>query len=146
MSYRAILVVGVAILACALLAGSALAAKGGNGHGRFSSESTVSSITLNEPDPHFGGTVSFTLAYPSMNETPMVRVICSQNGEMVYQYAQWSDGSSPWIPMFVLWSATWAANGGGPADCIADLYYYTWQGQTQTGIVYLAHTEFTAVG
>jgi len=81
-----------------------------------------------------------------MNETPMVRVICSQNGEMVYQYAQWSDGSSPWVSTFWLWSATWAANGGGPADCFADLYYYTWQGQTQTGIVYLAHTEFTAAG
>ena len=106
----------------------------------------MSSITLNESDPHFGGAVSFTVAYPSMNETPMVRVICSQNGEMVYQYAQWSDGSSPWVSTFWLWSATWAANGGGPADCFADLYYNTWQGQSVTGTVYLAHTEFTAAG
>ena len=146
MSFRAIMIAGVAILASALLVGSALAAKGGNGHGRLSSASTVSSITLNESDPHFGGAVSFTVTYPAMNETLLMRVICSQNGGVVYQDVEGYGGSSPWVSTFWLWSATWAANGGGPADCFADLYYNTWQGQSVTGTVYLAHTEFTAAG
>ena len=148
MNHRALLLAGIAtIVASVLLGGAALAARGGNGNGRFSSaDPVVSTITLNESDPHFGGTVSFTLTYPNMNDRPMVRVVCSQNGDIVYQYAQWSDGSSPWVPMFVLWDAIWAGNGGGSANCVADLYYYTWQGQTQTGVVYLAHAEFTAAG
>jgi hypothetical protein len=135
----------LAVLGCAALgSGSALAAKGGVKGTNVTS--AAPSITLNEADPHFGDIVTFTVTYPEMRYTPIVRVLCRQDGEIVHQYAQWNDGGSPWLPSFALWDSIWAANGGGPADCVADLYYYTWKGQTETGIVYLAHTEFVAAG
>jgi hypothetical protein len=146
MSTARFLVLAAILLGVAALSVTpGLAAKGGNGRSPDPA-SITSSITLNEADPHFGGTVTFTVTYPDMRYTPLVRVLCFQNGEIVYQYAQWSDGASPWVPSFTLWDSIWAANGGGPANCVADLYYYTWKGQIETGIVYLAHTEFVAAG
>ena len=138
-------ITAILLALAALSATPSLAAKGGKGRSPDPVPVT-SSITLNEADPHFGGTVSFTATYPDMRYTPLVSVVCFQNGEIVYQYAQWSDASSPWVPSFILWDAIWVANGGGSANCVADLYYYIWKGQTETGIVYLAHTEFVAVG
>ena len=122
-----------------------LAAKGGKGRSPDPAP-TTSSIVLNEADPHFGGTVTFTVTYPDMKYTPFVSVLCSQNGEIVYQYAQWSEADGPWVPSLTLWDAIWAANGGGSANCVADLYYYIWKGQTETALVHLAHTEFVAAG
>jgi hypothetical protein len=137
------LLAALAVLSVAALGSSpVLAAKGGKKVGDPATPDP--SITLNTTDPHFGGTVTFTVMYPEMNHTPLVRVLCSQDNNIVYQYAQWNDGGSPWFPSFTLWDAIWAANGAGPADCVADLYYYIWRGQTETGIVYLAHTEFVA--
>jgi hypothetical protein len=143
---RVLLMAGVAILVTSVIVtGSTFAAKGGNGNGAHPS-STIASIALVEANPHFGGTVSFTVSYPAMKEMPLIRVLCFQSGQMVYQYSQWSNGAEPWVPSFALWSDPWARNGGGPADCAADLYYFSYQGQTQTGVIYLAHTEFTATG
>jgi hypothetical protein len=141
---RVLLMAGIATLITSILVtGSTFAAKGGNGNGPRAL-STEPAIAPLEADLHFGGTVSFAVTYPAMKDTPQVRVLCFQSGQMVYQYSQWSNGAEPWVPSFALWSAPWAANGGGAADCSADLYYFTYQGQTQTGVVYLAHTEFTA--
>ena len=141
-----LLMAGIAILVTSVLVtGSTFAAKGGNGSGPRAA-APAPGITRIETDPHFGGTVSFTVSYAAIKDTPLVRVLCFQNGQMVYQYSQWSDGSDTWTPKFALWSDPWASNGGGPADCAADLYYFTYQGQTQTAVVYLAHTEFTASG
>jgi len=141
---RVLMMAGLAILVTSVLVtGSTFAAKGGNGNGPRALSTEVG-ITRNESDPHFGGAVSFAVSYPAMKDTPQVRVLCFQSGQMVYQYSQWSNGADPWVPSFALWSAPWAANGGGAADCVADLYYFTYQGQTQTGVIYLAHTEFTA--
>ncbi len=128
-------------LALALGVAPALAGKGGN-----HSSSTTAGIALNESDPHYGDTVSFAVTYPSVRWDPLVRVLCYQNGALVYQYSQAPNGSTPWVPSFRLWDASWAANGGGSASCVADLYYYTWKGQTETSVVYLAHTDFTAAG
>jgi hypothetical protein len=141
-----LLLAGIATLVTAvLITGSTFAAKGGSGNGPHLSLTTPS-ITLLETDPQFGGTASFTVSYPAMRDLPLVRVLCFQGDEMVYQYSQWAGGSDPWVPSFTLWSDTWAGNGGGPAGCFADLYYFTYQGQTQTGVVYLDHTVFTASG
>ncbi len=143
---RVLLMAGIATLVTSvLITGSTFAAKGGNGNGPRAA-ATTTGMTMVETDPHFGGTVSLAVSYPAMRELPLVRVLCFQNGQMVYQYSQWSNGAEPWVPSFALWSAPWAANGGGAADCAADLYYFTYQGQTQTGVVYLWHTEFTASG
>jgi len=147
MNFRSTLIAGLLaslVLVVAVAAGPVLADKGGKPH---TADSTTSSITINEHNPYlFGEAVSFTVTYPSMNEDPRVRVLCFQNGEMVYQYSQGTEGVESWVPAFILWSATWAANGGGAADCVADLYYFTWQGHTQTSVVYLAHTAFAVTG
>ncbi len=142
-----LLIAGIATLVTSILiTGSTFAAKGdGNGNGPHAA-STTPSIALVETGPHFGGVVSLAMSYPAMRSTPLVRVLCFQGDQTVYQYSQWGGGSDPWVPSFTLWSDTWDSNGGGPADCVADLYYFTYQGQTQTGVVYLAHTEFTASG
>jgi hypothetical protein len=82
-----------------------------------------------------------------MNEVPEVSLTCTaQDGTEVYLSVQTGDGSqSPWQTTWTLWSETWRVNNGGPASCVARLYYYTWQGKRETGIVYLAQLSFDAV-
>ena len=129
-----------ALLSACLMActsASAIAAKGGNG----TSSGTAPSITLNGISS-FGSTVSFTVAYSAMKWVPEVSLSCSENGQRVYLVAQTPSGSGVWTPQFTLWSQNWADLGGGSANCTANLYYYTWQGQTETGVVYLAQTSF----
>ena len=105
-----------------------------------SSPSTTPSITLTTANPAFGGTASFSVTDPLTKWVQEVSVTCSQNGQQVYldvhaqNYATWTQ--------FTLWSQTWANAGGGPASCVAKLYYYTWQGKTETGVVYEAQTSF----
>jgi hypothetical protein len=116
----------------------ALADRGGN--------DAPPSLTLRESNPHYDGTATFSVTYPDMRWSPRVRLLCFQNGQTVYQYSQGTDGSQPWEPAFHLWDAIWAENGGGAANCEADLFYYTWRGNRQTGVVYLVHREFRAEG
>lgn len=92
-----------------------------------------SSIRLDQSDPHAGDVVTFTVSYPRMRESARVRVLCNQDGSLVYQNA--SDPAAG----FHLWSMLWQSRA---ADCSADLFYFTYRGQAQTGVVYLAHTEF----
>jgi hypothetical protein len=93
-------------------------------------------------DPSFGSTVSFAVTYPAMKWTPEVSVTCTLNGQQVYLDAQTPSGSGTWAPQFTLWSLPWGATGGVPANCTAQLYYYTWQGKAETGVVYLSQTSF----
>jgi hypothetical protein len=90
-------------------------------------------IVLDQASPHYGEEVTFTSTHPDLRQTLRVRVLCRRDGELVYQYA--SDPAA----RFHLWSMAWQ---GGAADCAADLYYFTYKGKTQTGVVYLARTEF----
>lgn len=106
-----------------------------------SSGSTTSSLSLTNADPNFGGTVAFNVTYPAMRWTPELSVACSQNGQTVYLDVHVQDGTTTWT-QFLLWSQTWANNGGGSASCVANLYYYTWQGKTETGVVVEAQTSF----
>jgi hypothetical protein len=136
----------LAVICFALLAGPAFGAKGGSGgSGKGSTTSATPPLTLNQTNVWYGGTVSFTVNASGASSTPMVRVLCSENGLEVYGNAQASDGSASWSPQFTLASSTWAANPGS-AQCGADLYYYTWRGQVETGVVYLAHVDFTVSG
>ena len=108
----------------------------------------TATITLNESNPRRGDLISFTLtgipAHLPGRSVPLVRVLCFQGGmdNMVYQYSQWPDKGqdwNTWVPMFWLSGAGWPSGG---ANCLADLYYYTWTGLTQTDVTYLAHTDF----
>lgn len=132
MALAALLTAGLTVA----FSSSALAAKGHN------DSNVTPSISLNAQDPSFGGTASFSVAYPAMKWVPEVSVSCSVAGQQVYLVAQTPTGSGTWTPQFTLWSQNWADLGGGPASCTANLYYYTWQGQVETGVVYLANTSF----
>lgn len=97
--------------------------------------------------PAYGGSVGMTATFSSMKEVPEVSLNCTSNGVNVYSNGQeGSGGTSPWNLGFALWSQTWQDAGGGPASCVAQLYYFTWQGKSETGVVYLASTTFTAAG
>ena len=105
------------------------------------SSTATSSIALSAADPSFGGRVSFNVTDPAMKWIPEISLTCSQNNQTVYLDVHVQNSSIPWT-QFTLWSQTWANNGGGAANCTAKLYYYTWQGKTETGVVYLAQTSF----
>jgi hypothetical protein len=104
-----------------------------------------STITLNGT-ASYGGSASFTVVDPPVKGLPEMSLTCSQNGQQVYADFEMMSGSSPYSPTFTLSSPTWAANGGGGANCDATLFYYTWQGNKETGVVIMATNTFTANG
>ncbi len=147
MSYRAIIVLGVAILASALLAGSALAAKGGNGRAQTGESSivlnelaTTESATAVASGPRLGSSVSFTTVAAGLAgwEYPMVAVWCYQGEVLVYMELAFPDST------FLLGgsSSDWLTSGGA-ADCEAYLYAYGWKGGEES-IRTLAGTGFFA--
>jgi hypothetical protein len=128
----------VTVLVAAAFAVPALA-------GGKTSNGGTSTITLNG-NASFNNPASFTVVDPPVKGLPEMTVQCSQNGQGVYVDTQMMSGSSPYTPTFTLYSSQWAANGGGAADCSAQLYYYTWQGNKETGVVIMATDSFTANG
>jgi len=98
--------------------------------------------------PRFQATVGFAATYASTLKNPRVWVSCTQDGSMVY-----GEGGSP-SSSFKLGGdmSQWVMNGGGAANCTADLYWIMnakgtgeWNGRgAQGGNVYLAHTQFDA--
>lgn len=104
---------------------------------------TAASFTM-QSDPSFGGTASFSATYSPMKWTAEESVSCSENGTEVYLSVQTAPSTAqPWASAFTMWSQTWASAGGGPATCEAQLYYYTWQGKTETSIVLLSTLTFS---
>src|SRR5438034_7803788 len=116
------LVAALAIVAALTVAGIAIAGSlPGSGTG---------SISLGGADgnklggagvtPHYQGTVWFNSGGTGGLKNPRIYVYCYQNGSLVYGEA----GSA--ADTFTLgggWSQ-WVANGGGAAQCYADLYYF----------------------
>jgi len=102
------------------------------------------SLALSSADPSFGATIKFSASFAPMKWIPEESVSCTANGKNVYLDVQTYSGASPWTSSWTLWSQTWANAGGGPASCTAQLFYYTWQGKTETGVVYLASSTFSA--
>jgi hypothetical protein len=99
------------------------------------------SISLNESDPHLGGSVSFATTYPSTVKSPRVAVRCYQAGSLTYAEAGPADttftlggGGSVWL------------SSGGPANCTAELFYFVWKGNNPQEYYSLAWTSFDAVG
>jgi hypothetical protein len=65
------------------------------------------------------------------------------NGTEVYLNVQTGSGASTsWTSNWTLWSQTWQGAGGGAANCVANLYYYVWQGKSEVGVVNLASSSF----
>lgn len=98
--------------------------------------------------PRYQGSVAFHTTGAGTLKNPRVWVACYQNGTLVY-----GEGGSPG-DTFKLGGdmSQWVLNGGGGADCTADLYYILnakgtgeWNGHgAQGGKVYLARTSFAA--
>jgi hypothetical protein len=91
------------------------------------------------PAPTVGTTVTFTTSYPKTVKNPRIEVLCYQFGSLVYGEAGGVDNQ------FVLgggWSL-WLGAGGGPADCVANLYYFGYTKGQQTYEL-LATTSFAA--
>jgi len=104
------------------------------------------SISLNAPygasgvQPALGDYVTFTTVIPGNIQTPRVEVLCYQNGVLGYGEA----GSPDWAFQLGGGASLWKT-AGGPASCVANLYYFSWKaGQPTT--VYLATTSFNATG
>jgi hypothetical protein len=103
------------------------------------SDTSSSSITLNQSDPHLGGPASFTVTFPNSVKNPRVAIWCYQSGNLGYMATDTytttftlGGGSSAWL------------SGGGYAQCRADLYYYSYNGgQEYHG---LATMSFDAAG
>ena len=102
---------------------------------------TISSIKLNETDPHLGGTITFTTTSPKSVKSPRIAVRCFQNEEMTYAEAGTYNhafllggGWSKWLEV------------GGPASCTAELFYFIWHGSNPQEYYHLAWTSFAAAG
>ena len=102
--------------------------------------SVVPSITLDTPDPHFQGWVTFTVTVDPTIKHPLIKIKAMQGDVMVCLQAapvgeaqQLGGGSSDWV-----------SAGGGPAVCTADLYYNR-ENPTPQQIV-LASCTFNASG
>ena len=113
-----------------LPAQAAMAKKGGGGP-----NAPAGTLTLNQSNPYLGEWVTFTYSAP--RNSPRIRLICYQNGAMVFAADQ--DASTA----FLLGGAgsTWTANGGS-ADCQADLYSNT----NGSNFTVYASLLFTAAG
>jgi hypothetical protein len=133
---RLALISGVVVAIIGIAATPASAKSTGSG------STTPASLTVNN-DPPFGGRVALTATFAPMKAVPEESVTCTSNGEQVYLNVQTGSGSvSSWTADWTLWSTAWQNAGGGAADCAASLYYYTWQGKTETGVTYLASANF----
>jgi len=133
---RLALISGVVVAILGIAAMPASAKSTGSG-------STTTASLIVDNDPPFGGTVALTATFASMKSIPEESVTCTSNGEQVYLNVQTgSAGATSWTADWTLWSQTWQAAGGGAANCVASLYYYTWQGKSETGITYLAAANF----
>ena len=92
--------------------------------------------------PSLGDSVSFTVSVPKSAEKfgPRIQVACYQGDVLVYAEA------GPHYQYFLLGgsSSDWLNISKGPAHCVADLYYWSYQGGQKFN--WLASTEFDAGG
>jgi hypothetical protein len=90
--------------------------------------------------PTLGSEVTFATSYPKTIKNPRIEVLCYQDGSLVYGEAGGAHdtfllggGGSAW------------KDGGGAADCRANLYYFGYKAGKQT-YNRLATTTFSAGG
>jgi len=140
----------LAVLGLGLVfAGAAIAALPSANSGTISVYVPGASGTASS-QPRYQGPVAFNTTDTSRLKNPRVWVACYQNGALVY-----GEGGSPSSTLKLGGdSSQWVINGGGAANCTADLYYILnakgtgeWNGHgAQGGNVYLGHAAFDATG
>lgn len=115
-------------------------------------------IDPNNSDIRFGGYVDFIGNYPGNQpgdrqqdklDNPRIQVLCYQGGELVYGEA----GGTAHVFSLGGASSQWVNNGGGAADCHADLFYFKeagknkeWSGHGDQEAVFLASLDFAVPG
>lgn len=134
-----VLSVVVALAAVGVAAAGVLPASGSGTIGLASVDGSVAGFA--RVQPHYEGTVTFNSAGTSKLKNPRIYVRCYQNGVLVYGEA---GGASDTFTLGGGWSL-WVANGGGSAQCWADLYYFKtgnheWNGSGQQEYVWLGST------
>ena len=100
-----------------------------------------STISLASAAPSFGGTALFNIVDPPAKSVQEISVTCGPDGTMWYLDVHTANQAN-WTS-FTLWSQKWADAGGSATSCVAELFYYTWQGKMETGRVVEATTSFT---
>jgi len=92
--------------------------------------------------PNLGDTVTFTVTFSKSlsNKDVGIRVACYQGttlvyGEIAHYYDPFLLGGS---------SSYWLNASPGPANCVAELFYWSYQGGQKYNV--LATTQFTAGG
>jgi hypothetical protein len=92
--------------------------------------------------PTLGDAVTFGVSVPKAVERqdPRIQVMCYQGTTLVYGEA------GPYTQAFLLGGASsdWLNTSQGPAHCVADLYYWSYQGGQKFN--WLASTAFDAGG
>ncbi|HEX6400267.1 MAG TPA: hypothetical protein VF108_07350, partial [Actinomycetota bacterium] len=78
-------------------------------------------------DPSLGDYVTFSTVVPKNVNNPRIEVLCYQAGELVFGMA----GGTDYAFLLGGGGSTWKDNGGG-ADCVANLYYFSWKANTPT--------------
>ena len=111
----------ITLLMFGLIAGTALAAKGG-GKPAGKTQSSLSLVVVDAPDANWGETVTFEVSTTATSQ-PMVEVNCLQSGTLVYWASAGFYDSYPWqwARNFSLKSTYWSAGG---AECTATLYLH----------------------
>ncbi len=102
-------------------------------------------ISVNQTNLHLGDYATFTSTFSPKNLDSKypggirIQVLCYQNGELVYGQAGHYDLK------FLLGGASsqWLINGGG-ASCVADLYYWSYNGGQKFN--WVASTAFEVQG
>ena len=126
----------IVLLMFGLIAGTALAAKGGKGGGGKpgSGGDTTSSLTLRmvvdqsaDGGPNWNDQVTFDTS-TSATTRPWVLLNCYQSGAWVSTSTAGYFPEYPWAPNFTLASGGWTS---GAADCIATLYMTTSNGRSK---------------
>lgn len=91
-------------------------------------------------EPALGTTVTFSTGYPNSVNNPRVEVLCYQAGELVFGMA-----GVPGEEFLLGGGGSIWKDRGGPADCVANLYFFSWKRNTPTSTT-LASTGFSAGG
>jgi hypothetical protein len=124
----------LALAAAMIPAGTAVAAK--TGPAPAAPSIALSSGATSVP---IGTWMTFVSSYPTAAKDPGIRVVCTQNGSVVWSQVGTPDASyklggdsSPWLQT------------GGSANCVADLINVSWSRGQQTTTV-LATTGFTGL-
>ena len=137
-------VLALGLLAALVVPMATFAGKGGGSAATpwiaLDSVADDSGARLTVGDPHLGDWVTFSTVVPKNVNNPRIEVLCSQDGKLTYGAAgavdesfQLGGGSSAW------------RDAGGPADCVANLFFFSWKANTPSSTV-LASTSFSAGG